>query len=103
MWLHKQGIWSLSGRGFPNMVSRSLPHAETHVGLQVKCLLLVTDFNQNGEVLTNFGKTSNFKFNENPSSVLKLLHVEPDRHGEVNRHIFGTSGPPKYEVTALTT
>jgi len=37
------------------------------VGLRVKCLLHLTDFNQNRKIQTNFNKSLNMKFHENLS------------------------------------
>jgi hypothetical protein len=42
-------------------------HADTHVGLYVKCLLLFSDFNRT--------QNRNIKFNENPLGVLILFYV----------------------------
>jgi hypothetical protein len=49
---------SVADWGFP---TQSLQYADTHVGLQIKCLLLTNDFNQNQNVLANFSKTSHDK------------------------------------------
>jgi hypothetical protein len=39
-------------------LTEDFPHAEMHVGLHVKCPLLLSNFNQNWNVLTNSSKTA---------------------------------------------
>jgi hypothetical protein len=65
--------------------------AETHVGYHIK-----SDFNQNWNVLTKFGKEPQYQISQKMysySAVVKLLHAETwtDRHDEDNRHIHATS------------
>jgi hypothetical protein len=67
-------------------------HVETHVGLHEKCPLL-SEFNKNWHVPTNFSKTpfmsSCMKIHP---AVLELLHADRqmDRHGTASRHIFAS-------------
>jgi hypothetical protein len=44
---------TITAWGFPPLL---FPHAEKYVGLHTKCSLLLSDFNQNWNVLTNFSK-----------------------------------------------
>jgi hypothetical protein len=60
-----RNAWHLSGWD-PHVISRSLPRAEIHAGLHVKCLLFLSYFKQNWNVSTNFSKLPNLKFHENP-------------------------------------
>jgi hypothetical protein len=55
-----------------------LSPADTHAGLQIRYPLLLFDFNQNGNVLTNFCKLPNTKFRENPFSRSRAAAVETD-------------------------
>jgi hypothetical protein len=57
-WMHA----CLSRWGFP---TQSRPHAEKHLGLHVKYLLLVFNFNQNWDVLTNFSETPQYQISWN--------------------------------------
>lgn len=43
-------------RDYPCMVSRSFPHSEVRVGLSIVRCMLLSSFNQNWNMLTNFSK-----------------------------------------------
>jgi hypothetical protein len=62
-------------------------HAEMNLGYHVKRPLLLSDFNQNWSMSTNFRVLFNMQFHE--SSVLEFLHADKgtDRHRQANRPI----------------
>jgi hypothetical protein len=64
-------------------------HTEMHVGIHVKCLLL-SDFNQNFNISTNYSKTSQYQVLW--KSVQQWSHADrwSDRHGKA-RSTFGNS------------
>jgi hypothetical protein len=58
-------------------------HRRTHTGLHVWHLLLLTDFNQNWEVSTSFGKTLQYQnFTKNCSANVELLHADRRTYGD---------------------
>jgi hypothetical protein len=62
-------------------------------GLHVKCPLLLSGFNENWNVLGNFGKTPDTNFMIICRAVFQLLCInrQTDRHLKAYRHIFVTS------------
>lgn len=53
----------------------------------MKCLLLLSPYNQNCNVSTNFSKSTTQNFTK-IDSVLELLHTDRHRHGKANMHIL---------------
>jgi hypothetical protein len=57
-----------------------------HVGLHVKCPLLLSNFNHNWNVLTILVKLYNITFDENPFSGSKVVsYVQMEEWSELNR------------------
>jgi hypothetical protein len=71
--------------GFP---AQSETRAETHVGLHVKCQLLLTNFNQNCRMSTNFSENLSYQNSlKKPFSGSGVVTDEYIRCG-INEHIF---------------
>jgi hypothetical protein len=95
--------WWCHHRGFPMVewLTGDFPpnhfHAQKHVGFNVKCPLLLSNFNPNWNVFTNF-KLPNAKFYENQFSSSQILMctctwIETqinDRQGKSNKCISAT-------------
>jgi hypothetical protein len=72
-------------REFPDCEFRSrkfpewgIPHPWRHVGLHVKCLLLLPDLEQNGNVNTNFSKTSQYQISYKCVRPLSSCYMRSD-------------------------
>jgi hypothetical protein len=66
-------------------------HAETHVGLHVKCLLLLCDFNQNWYGSTDFSETHQCEMSWKFVCSFLSCYLWTDRHSEGSRCIFAAS------------
>jgi hypothetical protein len=92
-WCHHQGFlhmlhgwFGITHMGIP---TQSLLHAKMHVGFNVKFSLLLSDLNQNQNMLVNFSVTPQYQISW--KSFLKLLHGDRwkrDRHGEAISDFF---------------
>jgi hypothetical protein len=67
----------VAGWGFPTQL---LLHIEIHVDLHIECLLLLSDFNNNLFVLTNFSSSPQYQIFVK-ISVVFLGFLQAGRHG----------------------
>jgi hypothetical protein len=69
------GNWKESCLGISHLVTL----AETRAGVHVKCPILLSDFDENWNVLANFNDISNIAFYKNSFNQYRIVTLRKDR------------------------
>jgi hypothetical protein len=81
IWLH----------GWREISHRWFTYIKTHVGLQVKCLLLLFNFSQNYNMATDISETCQYDIWRKSMSPFSCCYMQTDINCKVIRRIFATS------------